>query len=51
MRILFDSKLLKINMHDELSKVDAKRREVECINSKVARKKNGMKKNFNLHKR
>lgn len=39
MRILFDSKLLKINMHDELSKVDAKRREVECINSKVARKK------------
>lgn len=46
MRILFDSKLLKINMHDELSKVDAKRREVECINSKVARKKKWNEKKF-----
>lgn len=33
-RILFDVKHLKVNVHDKLSRVNAKRREVECVNPK-----------------
>lgn len=48
--ILFDFKLLKVNMHDKLSRVKAKR-SIENMNPKVVRKNEMKKINFTKGKK